>query len=89
MLNPLSPTFREEQILEKEEEKTEAQNAKDLVCHFTCGMCLRANRIIDGKIPSACSEDGLAWCQLFLLLDCPGHVINNFNDLQCNQVVAD
>lgn len=30
-LNPLSPTFREEQVLEKEEEKTEIQQAKDLV----------------------------------------------------------
>lgn len=29
--NPLSPTFREEQILEKQEEKTEKQNAADLV----------------------------------------------------------
>lgn len=32
LLNPLSPTFREEQILEKEEEKTDVQQAKDLVC---------------------------------------------------------
>jgi hypothetical protein len=31
LLNPLSPTFREEQVLEKEEEKTEVQQAKDLV----------------------------------------------------------
>ena len=31
MLNPLSPTFREEQMLEKEEMKTEIQQAKDLV----------------------------------------------------------
>ena len=30
--NPLSPTFREEQILEKEEEKTDKANAADLVC---------------------------------------------------------
>ena len=30
-LNPLSPTFKEEQILEKSEEKTEKENAKDLV----------------------------------------------------------
>ncbi|OAL34405.1 hypothetical protein AYO20_06248 [Fonsecaea nubica] len=30
MLNPLSPTFREEQVLEKEEMKTEIQQAKDL-----------------------------------------------------------
>ncbi len=31
MLNPLSPTFREEQILEKHEEDTEREQAKDLV----------------------------------------------------------
>ena len=31
LLNPLSPTFREEQILEKEEGKTEVSQAKDLV----------------------------------------------------------
>ena len=29
--NPLSPTFREEQILEKQEELTEKENARDLV----------------------------------------------------------
>lgn len=29
--NPLSPTFREEQILEKHEEMTEKEQAKDLV----------------------------------------------------------
>lgn len=28
----LSPTFREEQILEKKEEETEKEQAKDLVC---------------------------------------------------------
>jgi len=31
MLNPLSPTFQEEQMLEKEEMKTDVQQAKDLV----------------------------------------------------------
>ncbi|KAK5943422.1 hypothetical protein PMZ80_004429 [Knufia obscura] len=30
LVNPLSPTFREEQMLEREEEKTEKQQAKDL-----------------------------------------------------------
>jgi hypothetical protein len=34
MLNPLSPTFREEQILEKHEEDTEKEQAKDLVSTF-------------------------------------------------------
>lgn len=31
LINPMSPTFREEQILEREEENTEKQQAKDLV----------------------------------------------------------
>ena len=31
MENPLSPTFQEEQILEKREEETDKENAKDLV----------------------------------------------------------
>ena len=31
-LNPLSPTFHEEQVLEKEEKNTEKRNAQDLVC---------------------------------------------------------
>lgn len=31
--NPLSPTFKEEQILEYHEKKTEEENAKDVVCH--------------------------------------------------------
>ena len=33
-LNPLSPTFKEEQVLEKHEESTEKANAKDLVWLF-------------------------------------------------------
>lgn len=31
MMNPLSPTFQEEQVLEKQEEKTDKRQAKDLV----------------------------------------------------------
>ena len=30
-LNPLSPTFREEEVLEKQELKADKENAKDLV----------------------------------------------------------
>lgn len=33
--NPLSPTFQEEQIVEKREEHTEKANANDLVCQYT------------------------------------------------------
>lgn len=44
MLNPLSPTFREEQLLEKQEEDTEREQAKDLVrfcldCHLCASYC--------------------------------------------------
>lgn len=38
-LNPLSPTFREEQILEKQEEKTEKEQVKDLVSTTAPSMC--------------------------------------------------
>ena len=37
-LNPLSPTFKEEQILEKHEQQTEKQNAKDLVKNYNHRM---------------------------------------------------
>ncbi|KAL8928673.1 MAG: hypothetical protein Q9172_000811 [Xanthocarpia lactea] len=43
-LNPLSPTFREEQILEQHEEKAEKENAKDLRTKIRvrmAKMCLR------------------------------------------------
>jgi hypothetical protein len=30
-LNPLSPTFREEYMLEKQEKKAEVENARDMV----------------------------------------------------------
>lgn len=43
-LNPLSPTFREEQILEKHEEKAEKENARDLV----------RNLLFVGPITSIC-----------------------------------
>jgi hypothetical protein len=34
LLNPLSPTFREEVSLEKQEEKTDKEQAHDLVSHL-------------------------------------------------------
>ena len=45
LLNPLSPTFREEQILEKEEQKTEIVQAKDLV--WPIHPFPRATRVVD------------------------------------------
>lgn len=54
--NPLSPTFREEQILEKQEEITEKQQAKDLVrlwlMQILCEFALTRYR----KQRSACEQ---------------------------------
>lgn len=43
-LNPLSPTFKEEQVLEKSEEHTEKRNASDLVCRLKATEIAEANR---------------------------------------------
>ena len=44
LLNPLSPTFREEQMLEKEEMKTDEQQAKDLVGRMH-GYCQSSTKV--------------------------------------------
>lgn len=49
MLNPLSPTFREEQMLEKEEMKTEVQQAKDLVSGIKVSNPLRVLTLASRK----------------------------------------
>lgn len=36
--NPLSPTFHEEQVLEKHEASTEKENARDLVSTIYCNL---------------------------------------------------
>lgn len=43
--NPLSPTFREEQILEKQEQKTEKENAADLVGNPSSRGELEINKV--------------------------------------------
>lgn len=42
--NPLSPTFREEEILEKRELSTEKEQKKDLVCRIVIEYIRRARR---------------------------------------------
>lgn len=39
--NPLSPTFREEQVLEKREESTDVEQVKDLVSTDATGTLLK------------------------------------------------
>lgn len=48
-LNPLSPTFREEEALEKQEVATEHANAKDLVCRRARSLVQRASLTWDRK----------------------------------------
>lgn len=62
--NPLSPTFREEQILEKQEEKTEKQNAADLVIEPFPGARPTINMRTESENPSPCGKDGSSRSEL-------------------------
>jgi hypothetical protein len=66
--NPLSPTFREEQFLEKQEEITEKQQAKDLVRLWLVESLMRAcaNEITESKGPRTSSQAAPPWCKLWL-----------------------
>ncbi len=88
MLNPLSPTFREEQILEKHEEDTEKEQVKDLVSLPALLVAsLQALLIcsVESQNPCADGKDDAPWCQLLLLLDSPCSAHNNLQYLQCHQ----
>jgi hypothetical protein len=70
--NPLSPTFREEQILEKHEQLTEKEQARDLV------PTENQDQSSDCKVlPSRC-EFQLQSHRTFYAFD-------DFLDLQCDQ----
>jgi hypothetical protein len=66
--NPLSPTFREEQFLEKQEEVTEKQQEKDLVRLWLIESVMRThtNENTESKGPRACSQVAPPWCKLRL-----------------------
>lgn len=81
--NPLSPTFREEQILEKEEQDTEKEQAKDLVCITLPVAAFVANCVQENQDTSANGEVGSSWCKLQLQFDRPIHVIGNLHHFQC------
>jgi hypothetical protein len=89
LLNPLSPTFREEQMLEKEEEKTEVSQAKDLVCQ---NPSLPTTTLLtlhpENQDASSYGQDGPAWCQLLMLSDRPLHAEHNLYNLQLNQIYS-
>ena len=73
-LNPLSPTFKEEQELEKQEEKTEKSNAKDLVGYLAQKIGEGDTDIhAENQNSSPDGKNGTSRCQLQLQLDCSFH----------------
>lgn len=84
--NPLSPTFREEQILEKEEEKTEKQNAADLVIEPFLGARPNINMPTESENSSPSGQDGSSRSELQLQSD---RFVDAFSDIfhiQCLQI---
>ena len=87
MLNPLSPTFREEQMLEKEEMKTDEQQAKDLVSPTRLEIIpsLSNNVTTESQDPSPHGQDHPSRRQLLVLLDRPRHAFNGPHNLPCHK----
>lgn len=62
--NPLSPTFREEQILEKHEDSTEKEQAKDLVSFTASGSRVSVLTFTENEDASENGQGYLAMGQL-------------------------
>ena len=82
-LNPLSPTFREEEELEKHEVKAEKENAKDLVGKLApqSRKCI-ANGRTESESPSPSGKDSSPRCQLQLQSHRPRHALIYLRYLQ-------
>ena len=90
-IDPRSPTFKEEKALEVQEEKTEKQNAKDMV-----GFLLKERRREISSVPAAltkCTESQDSCedsqvvpsrCQFQLQSYRPIHALNHLHHLQRN-----
>jgi hypothetical protein len=86
LLNPLSPTFREEQVLEKEEGKTEVQQAKDLVWSTSVPKIPQLlTTLTENQDTGSNGQDGVAWCQFLMLTYRPLHAEYNLFNLQRNK----
>ena len=86
--NPLSPTFHEEQALEKKEELTEKEQAKDLVSKMLCAPCYispSTNEPAESQDQSAGSEVHAPRRQLQLQSHRSLHALHNFDHLPHHQ----
>ena len=82
----LSPTFREERLLEKREESTEKEQAKDLVSEI-CSQYTNAyshtdSQLAESQSPRPRRQDPPPEHKLRLLLHCPLHAQHDFFNLQ-------
>lgn len=86
VLSPMSATFREEQVLEKQEAATEKEQAKDLVCLVSNVKYVRELMMAVENQDSRASSQGRAPMYQFQLLSDRlgpgGHYICH---LQCDQ----
>lgn len=85
--NILSPTFKEEDRLEKEEALTEKQQAADLVCTKAVAKPFEVNTDIDAESKSARTDRQVLppRRQLLLLAYRPVHAVSNLHHLQRHQ----
>ena len=82
LANPLSPTFREEQILEKHEEHTEVQNAKDVVRRYLVAVVKQQLTIPpESQNQSSNGKNVSSGHQLQLQSHCPINAFNHVFDL--------
>lgn len=81
----LSPTFREEQILEKREASTEKEQQKDLVCHLSPSHLSTHLHRPENQNTSTGSKDIPTRHQLRLQSDCSFHACHSLLHLQRNQ----
>lgn len=81
LANPLSPTFREEQILEKHEDHTEKANAKDVVrMHPALRFGRQLIALSENQNPCSNGQDVPARNQLQLQPYCISFVVDDFLD---------
>lgn len=85
--NPLSPTFHEEQVLEKKEVLTEKEQAKDLVCYAPAELSVlhKTNFLPESQDQSPGGQVPTARRQLQLQSDRPVHALHDPDHLQCHQ----
>jgi len=84
--NPLSPTFREEQILEEKEDHTEKEQAKDLVDMVKVIIwSLFTNLVVENQNPSTDSKVCPPRCQFQLQSYCSFYAVRYLHDIQSDK----